>query len=246
MTNVVNFKVCDQWADTECLVFNIKLKVFKDGVGSRNWFVTTDNQLKHDRSNIYIEYCRNDCGCYPYRTQTPGGWGAPARGNNPGVYRDDNFEAAFPDGLFVGMDDGGYSLLLTDADAVEDFLPSGGKPAGLKMNYVDPTSKELKNSFASHVVALTLSVEFDAHDEEFSRSTANLGELTFMEGSGFYGLTVQDVLDEANWVLGGGGSDYTLDELHTVVSMINEYYVDGKWTGDGMLLDDCWDYNNEE
>lgn len=245
MSDVVIFKVCDQWLDSECLVFNIKLYTISED-GSKYWWVTTDNLLDYDRNNVFLDYCWEDCECYPYRTQTPGGWGAPGRGNNPGTYRDAHFDGAFPDGLIVGMEDEGFSMLLTSAHAVESFLPSGGKPVVLEMDYVDPGKKDLKNSFAGHVVALTLSVYFDEFDEEFSMTKKNLGDLTFKEGSGFYGLTVMDILDEANWVLGGGMSDYSLQELHTIVSMINEYYVDGEWTGDGGLFEDCWDYDSYE
>ena len=80
----VVFKVCDQW-DTECLVFNIKVWVQSD---TRNdyWWVTTDNRRNYTYSNVYVEYCLKECECLPYRTQTPGGWGAPARGNNPGKH----------------------------------------------------------------------------------------------------------------------------------------------------------------
>jgi len=238
--DTVIFKVCDEWEDIECLVFNIKIRTVNDNGGSKYWWVTTDNSISY---NYYLTYCFEDCGCYPYRTQTIGGWGAPARGNNPGAYRYHNFEGAFGDSLLVGLEEADKYILLTSAKAVENFLPSGGRPSFLNSDYVDPTSKELKNSFASQVIALTLSVGFDAYDEDFSAASANLGELEFKDEIGFE--TVQDILNEANRVLGGGDPGYyTLNELHAIVTMINEYYVDGELTGDGELFDDCWDYDN--
>ena len=235
------FKIPKDGLWVECLALKMKLSIKKvvDGevVQDLIWWVTTDGELSDKHP---VEFCWKECPCYPFRTQTPGGWGAPARGNNPGAYRDAYFPDVFPDGLVVG---GNYTLTLSSSMAVEDFLPSGGQPVALGQDYVDPAGA-LNNAFAGHVVALTLSVAFDAADEDFSQSSADLGNLLFKDGNGFDGLTVQDVLDEANIVLGGGVSSYTLGELHTVISMINEYYIDGEWTGDGTLFNDCWEYND--
>lgn len=196
----------------------------------------------NDETNVYAEliiginddeYCWKECGCYPYRTQTPGGWGAPANGNNPGSYRDMYFEKAFPTGLIVGGD---YTLKLESASDVEAFLPSGGKAMALSSNYINPTSKQLKNVFASHIVALTLSVAFDDNDEGFSMASGYLGDLAFAAGT-FEGMTVREVLEIANIVLGGGSTSYSLKDLHSAISAVNEYYVDGEWKGSGLLLD---------
>lgn len=225
--------------------FKLAIKVYAnryhdDGnIDWKWWWVTANNTMY---SNDYeLNYCWKDCEdeCDPFRTQTPGGWGAPANGNNPGMYRDMNFAGAFPSGLVVGGD---YTLSLSSAAAIEAFLPSGGKPSPLSQNYSDPNKKMLKNSFASHVVALTLSVGFDAYDEGFSMAMANLGDLQIADGSVFDGMTVQNILDEANLALGGVNPNYSVEDLHNLISKINEYYVDGNWTGDGNLFDDCWDY----
>ena len=40
-----------------------------------------------------------------FRSQTMGGWGSNCNGNNPGCYRDANFDSAFPDGVTLGTDD---------------------------------------------------------------------------------------------------------------------------------------------
>ena len=173
-----------------------------------------------------------------FRTQTPGGWGAPARGNNPGVYRDANFDAAFPGGLVVG-DATNYTLTLSSAKAVEEFLPSGGKPSALTESYVDPAGA-LNNTLGSHVVSLTLSVTFDAYDADFGGADNNLGDLVFAAGSGFEGLTVAEVLAEANTVLGGGASVYSASELTDILSKVNESFVDGnKISGEAGTLFEC-------
>ncbi len=72
--------------------------------------------------------------CTGFRTQTQGGWGAIPNGNNPGVYVHTNFAAAFPSGLTIGCSSGN-KLVLTSAQAVTDFLPSGTTPAVLLFSF---------------------------------------------------------------------------------------------------------------
>jgi hypothetical protein len=78
-----------------------------------------------------------------YRTQSQGGWGADAGGNNPGAYRDAYFDAAFPTGLVIGGDAAGVagpSVLLTSSEAVRMFLPQGDAPGALSADATDPIS----------------------------------------------------------------------------------------------------------
>ncbi|MGV7226935.1 MAG: hypothetical protein ACQ9CV_08465, partial [Nitrosopumilus sp.] len=184
-----------------------------------------------------------------YRTQTQGGWGAPAHGNNPGVYRDACFDAAFPSDLTIG--ELGNSATLTTADAVEVFLPQGGKPGTLTGDVVDPSepvSKKMNKSFttagvlAGQVTALTLSVGFDSYaaetlDDELDlcstfvpnedAPSTTLAELVVVDDtSACDGLTVQQVLDEANAVLSGAGT-LSVDQIYECTSSINENFVDG-------------------
>ena len=151
-----------------------------------------------------LAFGQDDNDCDGYRTQTPGGWGAPANGNNPGVYRDANFDSAFPDGLVVGCEEN--SLTLTSASAVQNFLPCGGSPSILDQSYTDPDC--IGTVFAGHLVALTLSVEFDANDPDFGEADGLLGELIYNSGP-FEGWTINEVLAEANQVFGGCSSDYS-------------------------------------
>ncbi len=53
----------------------------------------------------------------------------------------DNFEDCFPEGLIVGCADGN-TLTLSTAAEVTKFLPQGGAPAVLVMDYVDPGSSD--------------------------------------------------------------------------------------------------------
>lgn len=167
--------------------------------------------------------------CHQFRTQTQGGWGSSASGNNPGAYRDAHFDAAFPDGVVLGCN---YTLTLTSAQAVQAFLPSGGTAAALTENWVDPT--DYSNVLAGQLLALTLSVGFDHQNPNFSPSQTLLADQV-VSGGTFAGYTVAEVLEEANLAFGGCSSAFTLRQLNTVLTSINENYVDG--TSNGGFLD---------
>lgn len=156
-----------------------------------------------------------------HRTQTQGGWGTKASGNNPGTYRDANFATAFPSGLTVGST---YTIKLMSSSAVQNFLPQGGTAAAISQNYVNPTSKI--NVLAGQVVALTLSVGFDNADPNFSPSNTPLASLKIKSGA-CAGMTVQQVLNEANKALGGSASSLTPAKANECVTNINENFVDG-------------------
>jgi hypothetical protein len=173
-----------------------------------------------------VEYCKQDCPpdeeCGPGRTQTPGGWGAPPNGNNPGAYLHANFEDAFGE-LVIGC--GGNTITLTTAQAITNLLPTGGKAATISGAHINPAS--ISNVLVGHLVALTLSVGFDAFDEDFSEGGVDLGDMVIVGGT-FDGWTVSDFLATANQVIGGCSTEYTIQQILTTASAINENFVDGK------------------
>ena len=166
--------------------------------------------------------------CDGFRTQTQGGWGQAAAGNNNGAYRDANFSAAFPSGLTVGCTTN-HTIDLSSAQDVEDFLPSGSTPSALTQSYTNPGTT-YNNVLAGQVVALSLNIGFDDYDANFGASSTLLKDLTVVSGT-FAGQTVQNVLDEANSFLGGCGSTYTASQLNAAVTAINENFVGGNSTG---------------
>ncbi|MCO5170139.1 MAG: hypothetical protein M9894_27715 [Planctomycetes bacterium] len=165
-----------------------------------------------------------------FRTQTQGGWGTSASGNNPGAYRDANFPAAFPNGLTVGHP-AGNTATFSSAAAIEAFLPAGGAAAPLARSHVDPLTTEA-GVLAGQVVALTLSLGFDRVDPDFSRDPAALASLVVADPtSPCVGMTVQQVLDEANLVLAGLPARLTPSEATDAVAAVNENFVDGEFLG---------------
>lgn len=194
------------------------------------------SQLELLTTTLSSDYCSCDePDDENLRTQTPGGWGAPPEGNNPGAYLHANFGAAFPAGLVVGCT---KTITLTSAQAVTNCMPQGGTPSSLAMSYVNPTNKPKdpnnpKNTLAGHVIALKLSVTFDAWDEDFGASSTHLANAVVTSGD-FMGWTVAQVLAEAEKVLGGCASSYSAAQMTTVLTAINECYVDGT-TNTGFL-----------
>jgi hypothetical protein len=176
-----------------------------------------------------FKYCKQDCppppDCGQLRTQTPGGWGAPPNGNNAGMYLKNNFDAAFGDFIAVGCYPGDYYVKLTSAQAIETLLPTGGQAKKLTANYTDPAS--IQNVLVGHLVAVTLAVGFDNYDADFGAGGVNLGDMEIKSGT-FAGWSVSDFLLEANQVLGGCSSDYTIQQVLEAATAINENYVDGK------------------
>ncbi|MEO8066085.1 MAG: T9SS type A sorting domain-containing protein [Flavobacteriales bacterium] len=189
--------------------------------------------------SVTVQSCGDTC---QLRTQTMGGWGARPNGNNPAAYLHANFASAFPFGLTVGGTCGnGRTLVLTNAQAVTDFLPSAGTPAKLPPgSLVDPTG--YGNTLAGQLVATTLSVAFDAADPDFGSSSALLGE-TYVAQGVFLGMSVDFILGLANAKIGNCGGPYSLKQLNKVLNSINKNFVDGT-TNNGFLS--CEKKENEE
>lgn len=170
--------------------------------------------------------------CGMLRTQTQGGWGAKPAGNNPGTYLHAHFNATFNGGLTLGCYPNNYYIRLTSAQAVTDLLPVGGTPSTLKANATDPAS--LKNVLVGQLVALKLSVLFDAADASFGQSSVALGNMIIGSGT-FKGFTVTQFLAEAEAVLGGCSNEYTPQQLNETATSINQSFDDGA-TNSGFLL----------
>ncbi len=171
-----------------------------------------------------------DSACI-FRTQTQGGWGSSPNGNNPGAYLHTNFDSVFPAGIVVGCDSG-FTLTLTTAQAVTDYLPAGGRPAALSSSLADPTG--YSNNLASQLVALALTLGFDQYDAGFGISSSQIADASIASGT-FAGWTVQMVFDEANAALGGCSTTYSASTLSGIVGAINESFVDGN-VHNGALL----------
>jgi len=190
---------------------------------------SNDESLTSSSSSNATVFTPPPCG--ELTTYTQGGWGASPAGNNPGTYLHANFNAAFPNGLTVGCYPNNYYVKLSSAQAVTDLLPVGGKGSVLTANATDPAS--LKNVLVGQLVALKLSVGFDAYDANFGQSSVALGDMVIASGA-FQGTTVSQFLTIAEQVLGGCSSAYSVQQVLDAATSINENFDNGT-TNNGFL-----------
>lgn len=219
----------------ECFFIHARVTLVKRDPGSGQILYAYDiwndgpNNASQNPCQDYFPYCRQNCpppppgDCGQLRTQTPGGWGAEPNGNNPGTYLHANFDAAFPNDLKIGCA-GGFTITLTNAQAITNLLPTGGQAAVLTASAVNPA--EIKNVLVGHLVALTLSTGFDVHDPNFGQAGIHLGDMVIGSGP-FAGKTVSQFLVIANNVIGGCSNAYTAKQVLTTATLINENYTDG-------------------
>jgi uncharacterized repeat protein (TIGR01451 family) len=189
-------------------------------------------------------------------TFTQGGWGSrctrqhACSGGNPGCFRDCHFDDLVnsPFGLLSGdMQIGGvdewgiidgdscYSILLTDSDAVKDYLPSsgGGGNSPLDDDHVDPESTASAN-FGTQVVAATLNLRADLEGLRFTGVGAypkgTLGTLVFGDcvDESLRGLSVHQVLDLAHGVLSScdPANEDLIGPLKDALGDFNECFVE--------------------
>lgn len=153
----------------------------------------------------------------PFTTYKQDQWG----GSTANALLAGKFATLYPSGLTVG---GAYTIALTSAAATDAFLPQGGGPNVLSMNYTNPT-KTTAGELAGQVVALKLNVDFSAAG--FTKS--GLADLRLSKD--LAGWTVAQVLTLAQTVLGGNKgalpSGVDLNKLKDICKRINENYEKG-------------------
>lgn len=217
----------------DCFWFHARITVVKRDPGTGNviyaYDLWTDGTVNASQNPCqdFFKYCRQACeeeDCGQLHTQTPGGWGAEPNGYNPGTYLHANFAAAFPTGLKIGCV-GGYTITMTNAQAITNLLPTGGQAAKLTASATNPAS--MKNVLVGHLIALTLSLRFDVVDADFGDAGVKLGDMIITSGA-FAGKTVNEFMTIANNVIGGCSNAYSIGDINTTASLINENYVDGK------------------
>jgi hypothetical protein len=163
------------------------------------------------------------CEINGYRSQTQGGWGAQPNGNNPGAYLHAHFAQAFPNGLSIGCNN---TLLLTSAQAITAFLPSGSTPSALPAGALVNPGNGYNNVLAGQLVAASLNVGFDAYDENFGTSPAPFSALIVAQGA-FQGITVSELLQIANAHIGGCASQYAFSDINAALTALNENFDNG-------------------
>ena len=124
----------------------------------------------------------------------------------PACIRDDNFAAAFPNGLVVGVSaPGRHTATWTSAAAIKEFKCGYGLPAALDGNYVDPAAGQL-GSIYGEAVALRLNREFSCKGYFSDRARCYGEDVVPAEVPRFSGLTVDQLLALADQALSGNAS----------------------------------------
>lgn len=158
--------------------------------------------------------------CIGLRTETQQDWATSTLLAN-------GFDAAFPNDLTIGC--GFRMLTLTSAEAVAQFLPSQGPSQRLPFGtLVDPGST-YGNSLAGELIALKLAVRFDELNASFSSSSTLLQDAVVASGT-FEGLTVAEVIEQADLKIGGCFSWFSRNQLRMAIASINTGYAGGTIT----------------
>ncbi len=200
--------------------------------------IITDANGCSTTCNVIITEPAYSCGnLNEYTDAEIGGWGAPPNGNNiTNTWLYPHFATVFPNGIVIG----GFGRTLTFgcAKAITNFLPASATPVQLNLgNITNPVGSNnptysnpmcgvngilYKNSLASKTLALTMNVEFDKKFPAFSPNfTVTYGDLIYTSAP-FAGWTVNEVLAEANRLLGQGLiNGQTSTYYNTVVSVIS-------------------------
>lgn len=165
--------------------------------------------------------------CPGFKTYTQGAWGANPCGGNAASFLQSNFAAVFPTGVTIGCTN---KLKFTTSNAIRNFLPSGGSPSALPNGtWINPNN--YNNVFAGQLLALTLNVKFDEYFSNFAPAQGNLKDLIIATGP-FAGMTVQQLLDNANQKIGGCAAfNRTFSEYNSAITTVNQTYDNGVTTG---------------
>jgi len=196
--------------------------VYKAGANLKQKLVlaTPAFDMKEETATVRWYTQTSQCNLNGFTTFTQGGWGSSSN-SVPGKIRDIYFSTVFPSGLTVG---GNFTIKLTSATAVKNYLPDGNTPAALTQNYIDPTTSI--NVLAGQLTALKLNIYFDAAGKIGTNST-DLGALVIATGP-FTGMTANAFLSLAEQALGGGSlSGYTFSQFNDAATAINENFDNG-------------------
>jgi hypothetical protein len=166
-------------------------------------------------------------------THTQGAWGL--GGDNVATLLDTSFGALyFSTGgvLEVGIiGSTGFSIRLTSASAVRDYLPAIGTAAALTNDVVNP-STTAAGILGGEVVGLALNIDFGAADLLGGTAPVALGSLSICGVSGLPSMTVNNFRQLVNDALGGAATGYPAALLATTAAEINLAFAGGTTVSD--------------
>jgi hypothetical protein len=153
-----------------------------------------------------------------------------------------NFFTIFSSGFELGYAaPGGFVMDFSSADALTTYLPQVGTPAALNASLTDPTSSS-SGAFGGQVAGLRLNIAFNdagpftdpVHGTILFTHPPGVtfGDLilTGFDGSplaGVDGLTVRQVFDIANVLLGAGPEPYAISDIAGLANELNSSFEGG-------------------
>jgi hypothetical protein len=151
-------------------------------------------------------------------TATQGGWDS----GSAATLLAANFSSLYPGGLIIGS---GFMATFTNASAVFAYLPALGTPSTLNGNLTNPLTTSA-GELGGQVLALTLNTDFSTM---FGNDVA-LGDVricNFATIPVVNGMTIEEFLGTANWILGGGSASFGPSTALTVANLLNSAFVNG-------------------
>ena len=141
-----------------------------------------------------------------------------------------SFATVEPGGLVVG-DPAANHIELTSAEAVKNYLPSGGPAAALTGQFTDPAQNTLGSGiFGGDVVALKLDVDYSDAGLIPNGSGLDFADLTICDVPslpGLTGMTVRAYLALANTALAGETAIYSPTQLQSFTDLLVVAFADG-------------------
>ncbi|MEO8066857.1 MAG: T9SS type A sorting domain-containing protein [Flavobacteriales bacterium] len=169
-----------------------------------------------------------NAACTGLRTESQASWGATNVSGSitPAAYMNTYFSWLFTSPNYLTIGCGSKMLKLTTAAAVTAFLPSSGTKAVLPAGTLTNPGAGYSNVLAGELVALKLTLKFDEFNPSFSNSQVALKDMVIGSGR-FVGYTVAALAAEADQRIGGCATTFTLAQLLSAISAINNGYEGG-------------------
>ena len=133
------------------------------------------------------------------------------------------------DVVAVGQLVGGNVMIFNNPASISSYLPAVGPASSLDATYLNPLTTSA-GAFGGEVLALQLNVDFSDAGVTLGSSGISFGDLVIENLSVLPdadGLTVRQILADANTDLGGGISQFDIFELSSVVMGLNGAFDNG-------------------
>jgi hypothetical protein len=163
-------------------------------------------------------------------TYAQGSWGGDPAFDAGAALLVANFNTVYaaPGAVIVGSPSG-FTMIFTDAQSALTYMPSIGPYAPLNGSVLNPVTTS-SGAFGGDVTGLAFNVDFSDAGLLPGTSGLRFGDLVLTDFSTFpqlNGLTVRQVLGDANTLLSGGSSIVSINDLGTLVSDLNASFSNG-------------------